>query len=476
MQGRHSVLKLFYGLAATLAMGNLALAMTGPETGSLLATPFIAADSSQTKDFSAVATSTGKSTPYFLQTKGTERGVYCGKYCGVILDNNGQPGFPAFDTLTYSHSGSRDTRTIVSFKPPFGPFRSTMLTQDKALRQESGKDGFTRVSFSRDQFQIPPGSFIREIVIVPPSTSAGRVRVDDVRVDQSSVKKAMATKFFDATKTGGPAGFLNFTGQAVASTYTQIQVKNKYTTPVVCWVSNVNAPTYFPTVTWFQVGANYWTLMQPGASFTSQFDATNLGVNGRVYFGIYDPRVQACTSNSFGICPQDPTALTNPCPRPKSSQPWNYCGITLFEFFLNPPATNQNESTNVSLNDGMNSLIQANYSNNGGNAWVAGAFQLTNVKNVMPLSANANIPGIYPYNCPCCFTPGAGCNNPNVNCGRIYPCTQACTFPTNPPTVGSTNNACQGSRAAGVMGGTIIVTFLKWASDGSPTTPDKFCF
>ena len=106
------------------------------------------------------------------------------------------------------------------------------------------------------------------------------------------------------------------------------------------------------------------------------------------------------------------------------SHGWDY-GINIFEFTVNTPSTG-NESTDLSCLDGLNVYMMLTVSDTVN--WIAGGKTFKNPAMVnYPLSANCNIPGVYPYHCdvcidtlsppkPVCF-PFEGCSsNPVNNC------------------------------------------------------------
>ncbi len=458
-------------VVTVIALAAITVAKAGNARQQLTTIPFITAESAQTKDFHAVAFHKGRRNPYLFSTNTSIPSD--GSYSGVLLNCNGQPGFEAFDTLSFAYNGAKDARTFVIFKPRIGPFLTRSLTLDQGLPGGTTRDGFSDVSFSKGQFGITPGSFIRDIVIVPPpSKAAGRFLIDNIRVDKEPVKKVLATKFL-ASEKGPVGGALNFVaeGSAAVSSPTAVVVKNNTKSPVEVWVT-LGAGTSYTQVNqvfpqsgpndpqWANGGTgmeDHLTLLgQSGTNLSLIRSASNLTtVNGRTFFGTAGSSIDP---TSGGGCP----TTTYPC------------GASLAEWSLNPAnIVTQGEACNISLNNGMNSKIAMVYGLNNGFDWndgpVGGKLNIVKVaKTKTPLSANGNNDGVYPFNCPCCTTPVCG----NANCGYIFPVTvvPACTqsslgncwgtspIPAQPATNPSSRPLCQVQRNNGT-GGEVNIVF-----------------
>ena len=468
---RYKRVHLLLSSCLTLALCTLAslvVARAGNTSQDLTTSPFIAAESPQTKDFQAVTSHLGRRNPYFFLTNSSQPGD--GSYCGVILNHNGRPGFSGFESLSFAYNGARDARTFVIYKPPVGPFMTKYLTLDQGQSGVTGKDGFMEVSFTKAQFGIAPGSFIRDIVIVPPpKKEAGRFRIDDIRVNQEPVKKLLATSFFNGENAPVGGAFSFAAAATPVSSPTSVVVRNSDKNSVEVWFTlGVGGGSAYTAVNqvfpqsgigdpqWANGGGgsqDHLTLPAQTGSTPSiiRSISTLTNVNGRIYFGTagssYDP-------TTGGGCP---TA--------------NYpCGANLAEWSLNNPT----ESCNISCNNGMNAKIQAVFKYNNGFPWNSGTTGVApHIKLVpisvastkTPLSANVNNPGVYPFNCPCCSDIVCG----DANCGLIYPDTtlcsssaQSCTLPyqsstSGVPTSASRRKLCQAQRTNGTGGAVHIV-------------------
>ncbi len=459
-----------FSVLAMATLVGITVAKAGNGGQQLTTLPFVTAESPQTQDFHAAAFHKGRRNPYLFATNISAPPE--GSYSGVLLNCNGQPGFGVFDTLSFAYDGPKDARAFVIFKPRIGPFLTRSLTMEQGLRGMTGKDGFSEVRFSKDQFGITPGSFIRDIVIVPPpGKAAGRFLIDDIRVDKEPVKKVLATKFL-ASENGPVGGALSF-GAAAAppvSTSTSVVIRNSSKVSVEVWVT-LGAGTNYTQVNQVfpQTGlndpqwANGGTSSEDHLTLAAQSSSTpsiirsvsNLGtVNGRTFFG-------AAGSST------DPTAGGG-CPT--AAYP---CGASLAEWSLNPAnIVTQGEACNISLNNGMNANIQMVYKYNNGFQWndgpVNGKLNIVKLASTKtPLSNNGNNDGVYPFNCPCCTTPVCG----NANCGYIFPVTvvPACTqsslgacwgtspIPAQPATNPSSRALCQVQRNNGTGGAVHIV-------------------
>jgi hypothetical protein len=462
---------LYFGSAVAMAaLVAVTVAAAGNDGQQLTTSPFITAESAQTKEFHAVAFHKGRRNPYLFSTNNSNPAY--GSYGGVLLNCNGEPGFGAFDTLSFAYKGPKDARTFVIFKPRIGPFLTRSLTLDQGVPGMTGKDGFSDVSFSKDQFGITPGSFIRDIVIVPPpSKEAGRFLIDDIRVDKQPVKKVLATKFLDSLK-APVGGAFSFAAAAAppSNSPTAVVVRNSSNASVEVWVT-LGAGTSFTQVNqvfpqsgpgdpqWANGGTgseDHLTLAAPSGGTPSIIrSVNNLGtVNGRTFFG------KAGDTN-------DPTGGGG-CPTREYP-----CGATLAEWSLNPAnIVSQGEACNISLNNGMNANIQMVYAYNNGFDWndgpeKGGKLNIVKVAETKtPLSSNANNDGVYPFNCPCCTAPVCG----NANCGYIFPVAgcktsslSACwnkpdwKVPVQPATKPSSRALCQVQRNNGTGGAVHIV-------------------
>lgn len=467
------------GATATLAAVAVAQAGNVDPSGNvgqeLTSVPFITAESPQTKDFNAVAAHQGRRNPYLFSTNSAVPAQ--GSYSGVLLNNNGQPGFSAFDELSFAYKGPKDAKTVVIFKPRVGPFITKALSVDMGMQGKPGKDGFSDVTFRKDQFGITRGSFIRDIVIVPPpSKSAGRFLIDNIRIDKEPVKKVLDTQFLDGEKSpvGGALALIEAgTPKAAVSTPTSVVVRNSSPAPVEVWVTLGAGTSYTQVNQVFpQSGpsdpqwANGGTGMEDHLTLANQTGTTpsiirsvnNLGtVNGRVFFGTAGSSI-------------DPTAGGG-CPT--TAYP---CGATLAEWSLNPAnIVTQGEACNISLNNGMNASVSMVYRYNGGFNWNSGAVNgklkiVSVASTVTPLSNNDNNDGVYPFNCPCCTAPVCG----NANCGYIFPvsgcnssslgaCWGTSPIPAQPATNPSSRALCQIQRNNGT-GGAVHIVFNKFTA------------
>ncbi|HEY9784645.1 MAG TPA: hypothetical protein V6D17_04520, partial [Candidatus Obscuribacterales bacterium] len=310
----------------------------------------------------------------------------------------------------------------------------------------------------------PSGSSVREIVIVPPAEkAAGRFRIDDIRINQTPVKKALATKFFAAGKES-PAGSLDFTVAANPGyTDTRIRVKNGSSQTVWAWVAlNVDPSTVFQTPSWWPY---------PGApSQTMFFIPSGGGWYAELLAGkdvITNTSPGYLSGNfSFGLPNKTGPRTGTPCPT--TDYP---CGANLAEFTLNV-ASNSNEACNISCINGLNASIAMDLENNAGYKWATtGNSNLQLIATKQFLFANNNNPGVYPFNCPCCNVVTCGSN---PNCDYVYAvpplgCSSGSTcFPNaGDLTRPSTTSLCQATRATpGASGGVVLIKFLKF-----PPTP-----
>jgi hypothetical protein len=476
-------LPLYLTLCLT-PLGAIAVAQALSSSHGPTATPFIAAENPQTKNFNAVATHYGRRNPYLLSTNSSS--VEQNSHCGVVINSGGDPGLRSFDTFSFSYKGSPETRAFVTYKPPVGSFITRFLTIREGSPGQQTKDGFKRVTFSKEQWSIDPGSSIKEIAIIPPAKKdAGVFKVDAISLDDNPVKRILSTVFYETNS--GPAGA---SAQVIVppeyyTKQTGVVFRNSSGQDVYVWVTlggGKSVQSSFPyygangsktsPVTWTTVGSTshaYALLpLQSGAAPSAIYSKKGLGnFTGNVTFS---PTSLGTTVDPTSNCP----SLTYPC------------GHTQVEWALNQGKSG-NEAANVSCNNGVNAQITMNYRYNGGTAdpstpgscsgfnpspcWAISngnppTYPAT-VTNSGTLTANNTINGVYPYNAPCggaptCISP------PPQNCNYLYPSTfcsypnNTCTFPFSGPAIaGPFGNASasnvQVARAAGVKGGAVHI-------------------
>lgn len=160
----------------------------------------------------------------------------------------------------------------------------------------------------------------------------------------------------------------------------------------------------------------------------SVFGCTQTGLNGSFYLAgrdsvSYTSSKRFSGNVSFGSAPLNCPILSWPT------------GVNPFEFNLNVPQ----ESIDISAVGGVNCLLSVNLI--GGPNWVAA--QYTNVRTFYndSMYKNTNLVGVFPYGCTNC-----------VNDQGAEGCV------TKPETPDSTH-ICNPTRAAGVKGGKVILTF-----------------
>lgn len=448
------------------------------------ATPFIAAESPQTKNFNAVATHSGRRNPYLLSTNSAN--VVNNSHCGVVINSAGDPGLRSFDTFSFIYKGSPETRAFVTYKPPVGTFITRFLTIKEGTLGEQTKDGFRQVTFSKEQWSIDPGSSIKEIAIIPPAKkNAGVFKVDRISLDDNPVRKILSTVFYGTNS--GPAGS---SAQVIVppqyyTKQTGVVLRNSSGQDVYVWVtlgSGRSVAKLFPSygsngsktspVTWTNVGSASHAVAllpaqvgnTPSAIYSKRTPGNNF--NGNVTF----------SPSSLGTT-VDPTSNC-----PSSTYP---CGHTQVEWALNEGKSG-NEAANVSCNNGVNAQITMNYMYNGdavdpsvsgacaglspSPCWTisktGGAIYPSTVTNSLTLTANNTIDGVYAFNAPCGGAPT--CSSTNQNCNTLYPnygCAypnNTCAFPFSGPAITSYNgnpdaSAVQVGRSAGVQGGAVHI-------------------
>lgn len=484
-------LPLFAALSLTpLGLISIAHALTG--TGGPTATPFFVDESPQTKSYNAVATHFGKRNPFLLSTNHST--ISKDSHCGVVINYNGHPGLLPFERLSFWYKGSPETRAFITYKPPVGSFVTTFLTVKEGATGQQSKDGFKQVSFNKESWGIEQGSSIKEIAIVPPSRKdAGVFKVDGISLDDNPVRRILSTVFYNTNT--GPAGASPqiivppeyYTGQ------TGIVLRNSSGQDVYAWVQLANGKKVdriFPfygangskttPVTWSYPG--FLPSGKPDKTFGYALIPAQ---SGSTPSAIYSTRSPGKWSGNVTFTPASNGTSVIPTPNcPSSTYP---CGHNQAEWSLNN-GSKAGESANMSCNNGVNSQITMNYVFNGSTidpsspgactgvspspCWTisanSGALFPSAVTNSLTLTANNNIPGVYPFNCPCCGEPtcqqGTTCNflYPNYNpssCSGTP--NNSCTFPfTGAPVSnwgGNTNQSCQVGRANGVRGGAIHI-------------------
>ena len=471
---------------APLGLLSIAQAMNG--NAGPTATPFIVAESPQTRSFNAVTTHFGKRNPFLLSTN--QSTITKDSHCGVVINYNGQPGMLPFERLSFWYKGSPETRAFVTYKPPAGSFITTYLTIKDGAPGQQSKDGFRQVTFNKEAWGIESGSSIKEIAIVPPSKKeAGAFKVDWISLDDNPVRKILSTVFYETNS--GPAGA---SPQVIVppqyyTKQTGVIFRNLTGQDVYVWVTlggGKSVQNTFPyygangsktnKVTWNQVGSSShaWALLpaQTGSTPSAIYSKKSPGnFSGNVTF----------TPASLGSA-VDPT---NNCPSSTY-----ICGHTQVEWALNQGSSG-NESANISCNNGVNSQVIMNYAYNGSTidpstpgacagaspspCWAisktGGAIYPSSVTNSLTLSSNNTIDGVYAFNAPCGGEPT--CGPSGGNCNFLYPgyappsCTgqnanNSCAFPYSGSPISSylgnpDASAVQVARAAGVKGGAVHI-------------------
>lgn len=447
------------------------LALAQAQFSELSATPFVAADSPNTKSMSASIVSTAKRSPFANATHVKQAAP--ASYGGIIISPD-NPAFEGkFQSLTLDYKGPANSACYVDYRPPVGNWMrsSVFLSEGKTIANQ--KDGFKTVQLSNKQFGISENSLIKRITIVPPAQkSAGRFLADAIYFNDSPVKKVMNTLFFNVgggTATG-PLEFasqrkLTSTGIPTAATQFAIWNKSNYAQNVYVTIGlgqpacAIAVPNQLP----LQIGTTPVT-------WNSTTDATTYYFNlpaGKIARSNFTVTATTPAPMLTGMAMAFGTAANNCNSPPPAIQAFPQ-GTTKAEFSINTYCwTNDyshNETADISINGGNNAFLEMRFGGTNTSQWLL-AYNNQNYKVQNAIirnfcqGSNLNNPGVYPYGCTNCISGPAASPCPSVN---------TC----------STNQVCQLNRAACFYGGTIMVVFKGYdpstVSSGNPGDPTFF--
>ncbi len=432
------------------AFGCLSVAIAQQQPN-MIATPFIAAESPDSKSFLSSVVSTGKRNPFLVSTNSS--GVRQGTYPGVILSSqDANTSFSGLDELSFSYKGPASIEAMLEYTAPGRPMQKSFATFHP---NSAAKGDFTTVVLKREQLAIPKNSSLNKVVLTPKTPAKkGHFLVDNIELNGNPVGKAMETLFFGVVG-GSPTGPLASAATTGTGTASILTITNAYPQPVTFFmqlqpIAGCTAATdvqaVFPTMSYVYSGnttLGYVVLSaisQGGTTLTSSYTGP-LSANFSV--GAFN---QLCPTNLFKN------------------------GVNLAETTLNNSCqgANAQETLDISLVNGLNAVFR----------WTVGGTKFSTVtnsagkptptvvytskfENSPNFNGNFKLAGVFPYGCTNC-TNNAGvstCPSPG------FPQPPATSWNQNPRPYGACNAAtflgCNFSRNASSSGGSIQCTYQR---------------
>lgn len=409
----------------------------------MLSSPFIAAESKDSKYLQAGVSSNAKRSPYTFRTNSTV--VPESNYAGLLI-TNGYSEPVSLQNLSFDYKGAGEAKAVVVFnrRPSFSTTahaRSQIVSLDAGTSSAKTADGYRRVSCSASQLHLPADNLIEKIVLIaPPKKKAGLIALDNLNINMAPVNKAMESLFFSVSG-GSPTGPAGANPQAAgggggSSTGTGLRITNGASSSVTAWLTlptgcdpgttcHTDVKGLFPNMTYSPAGqtASGYQVLSGGQSIT--------------YKPSSNPPTQLQGALvSFNAAPS--------------------CAVTVAEATLNTGVGTQ-ETVDISLVNGNNASIRMSCP---GTAWTTN-FGFVPYKGPFQnfVGDNLLISGVYPAYCSnCTYTAvqtcgtASSCNPPN-GCNPYQP-----PYSTNPSA--TCPQCCQFQRDGSKSGGLVNVKYL----------------